>query len=154
MDSDSLRHSTRTRHLSKRHRTPPCRDTYTSFPVQAYGRTTVQGSPFRVRCQPPRADVDNSSVQLLQEHAFIDDQVKALVRTVDQFGECCSAEGIITAQVLDAQTEKVLYDAHIVETGLVRSPTILPFSQRRFTMISRLAPQNYRCIPRGIPRNA
>lgn len=91
------------------------------FPLlQAYGRTTVQGSPFRVRCQPPRADPENSSVTLMQEHAFIDDTVKASIRTVDQFGEMCSADGSLVTQILDAQTEKVLFDAHLVETGMVR----------------------------------
>lgn len=89
-------------------------------PLQAYGRTTVQGSPFRVRCQPPRADPENSSVTLLQEHAFIDDTVKAAIRTIDQFGEMCTADGALVAQILDAQTEKVLFDAHLVETGMVR----------------------------------
>jgi len=88
--------------------------------LQAYGRTTVQGSPFRVRCQPPRADPENSSVTLMQEHAFIDDTVKASIRTVDQFGEMCSADGSLVTQILDAQTEKVLFDAHLVETGMVR----------------------------------
>lgn len=74
---------------------------------------------------PPKADPENSTVTLLQEHAFIDDVVKAGVRTVDQFGESCPAEGGVTAQVLDAQTEKVLFDARIVETGNVR-PSLFP----------------------------
>lgn len=87
--------------------------------LQAYGKTTVSGSPFRVKCMPPKADPDNSTVTMLQEHAFIDDIVKAGVRTVDQFGESCPSEGGVTAQVLDAQTEKVLFDARIVETGNV-----------------------------------
>lgn len=88
--------------------------------MQAYGKTTVAGSPFRVKCQPPRADTENSTVTLLQEHAFIDDIVKAAIRTVDQFGESCPSEGGVAAQVLDAATEKVLFDAHVVETGNVR----------------------------------
>jgi Filamin/ABP280 repeat len=86
-----------------------------------YGRTTIQGSPFKVRCQPPKADTENSTITLMQEHAFIDDTVKACVRTVDQFGEKCSADGMLTAQVLDAASEQVLFDAHIVETGHVRT---------------------------------
>lgn len=93
--------------------------------LQAYGKTTVSGSPFRVKCMPPKADPENSTVTMLQEHAFIDDIVKAAIRTVDQFGESCPAEGGVSAQVLDAQTEKVLFDARIVETGNVRSYSVV-----------------------------
>lgn len=94
--------------------------------VQAYGKTTVSGSPFKVKCMPPKADPENSTVTMMQEHAFIDDIVKAAIRTVDQFGESCPAEGGVAAQVLDAQTEKVLFDARIVETGNVRPPYHIP----------------------------
>lgn len=67
---------------------------------------------------------------MMQEHAFIDDVVKAAIRTVDQFGESCPAEGGVAAQVLDAQTEKVLFDARIVETGNVRpSFKAIPWSE-------------------------
>jgi hypothetical protein len=93
-----------------------------------YGRTTVQGSPFRVRCQPPKADTENTSITLMQENAFIDDTVKACVRTVDQFGEKCTADGMLAAQVLDAASEQVLFDAHIVETALVRLASILDWT--------------------------
>jgi hypothetical protein len=92
--------------------------------VQMYGRTTVQGSPFKVRCQPPKADTENSTLTMMQEYAFIDDTVKACLRTVDQFGEKCSADGILVASVLDAASEQVLFDAHIVETGHVRLLTL------------------------------
>jgi hypothetical protein len=67
-------------------------------------------------------------VTLIQEHAFIDDTVKALVHTVDQFGEKAPAEGLLSAQVLDAATEQPLFDAHVVETGHVRqSPFAMQF---------------------------
>ena len=81
----------------------------------------MQGSPFRVRCQPPKADTENTSITMMQENAFIDDTVKACVRTVDQFGEKCTADGMLAAQVLDAASEQVLFDAHIVETAHVRN---------------------------------
>lgn len=61
---------------------------------------------------------------LVEEHAFIDDTVKASVHTVDQFGEKATADGMLSAQVLDAATEQPLFDAHIVETGHVRSQLV------------------------------
>lgn len=102
--------------------------------LQMYGRTMVQGSPFRVRCSPPKADPENSTLTMMQEHAFIDDTVKACLRTVDQFGEKCSADGLLVAHVLDAASDQVMFDAHIVETALVRPAVTLLCS----TMLCRV----------------
>lgn len=60
---------------------------------------------------------------MLQEHAFIDETVKASVHAIDQFGEKCAADGLMVAQVLDAATEQPLFEAHMVETSFVRPHT-------------------------------
>ena len=85
--------------------------------LQVYGRANVEGSPFKARCSPPKAEATNSVVELLQEHAFIEETVKAAVRTYDQFGERCSAMGDMQALILDAATSSPLFEAHTVETG-------------------------------------
>jgi hypothetical protein len=85
--------------------------------VQAYGRSTIEGSPFKARCAPPKAEAANSTCALAQQNAFVEETVKASVRTFDQFGDACTAGSDISAQVLEAATGAPLFDAHVVETA-------------------------------------
>lgn len=77
------------------------------------GSTPVQGSPFRMSCQQPRACEQQSRVLSSLEGAFASERFGLPLETYDQFGKAFMGKADIRADVLDCST--VLFQADVLE---------------------------------------
>ena len=79
------------------------------------GSTPVQGSPFRMSCQQPRACEHHSKVPNTNEDAFVSERYCLRLETYDQFGKAFTGKADVRADVLDGTT--VLFQADVLELG-------------------------------------